>query len=74
MKIEKMSAKRKARERKLWRKILVVSLIPMVLSMVFAWYGVFLVCFIAFILFYLVYDRFAPDKDYGPTPWWYFGL
>lgn len=74
MKIENMSPRRKARERRLWRNIILISLIPVILSIVFTWYGVFLVS-IAFTFFaYMVYEYLAPPADYGPTPWWYFGL
>ncbi len=74
MKIENMSPKRKARERKLWRNIIFVSLIPVIVTVVFAWYGAFLVSICVSLFAYFEYVQFMPDKDYGCTPWWYFGL
>lgn len=74
MKIENMTPKRKARARRLWRKILLVSLVPLIMSIVFTWYGVFFVSIVFSFFAYMMYDYFEPPVDYGPTPWWYFGL
>lgn len=74
MKIENMSPRRKARERKLLRNTTLLSLIPVIMSIVFVWYGVFLVSIVVTFLTYVAYSYFLPDEDYGPAPWWYFGL
>ncbi len=74
MKLENMSPKRKAREKKMWLKIFIASLVPVAVSMYFGWYGAFLVFFVLAFLAYMGYENFAPDENYGPTPWWYFGL
>lgn len=73
MKIENMSPKRKAKERKFWRNVVFVSLIPLIMSMVFGWAWTFLVSFLATSFFYIVYSYFVPDnKEYGSVPWEYF--
>lgn len=74
MKIENMSPRRKARERRLWRRIIIITLIPAIMSMVFEWYVAFFISIALTFMSYVVYSYFVPDKDYGPTPWWYFGL
>ena len=74
MKIENMSPRRKARERRLWRRIIIITLIPAIMSMVFEWYVAFFISIALTFMSYVVYSYFVPDKDYGHTPWWYFGL
>lgn len=74
MKIDRMPPKRKAKERKRWRNIILVTLVPVIMSVIFAWYGVFLVSIVLTFLAYVVYSYFLPEEDYGYTPWWFFGL
>ena len=68
------SARRKAKERKLWRNIFIVSLIAVVFSLLFLGCIAFLGCIVFALLAYGQYDFLKSTKDYGYTPWWYFGL
>ena len=69
-----ISAKRKAKERKLWRNILIVSIAAVVVSLLFLGCIAFFVSIVFALLTYGQYDSLKPNKDYGYTPWWYFGL
>jgi hypothetical protein len=74
MKIEKMSPRRKARERKLWRNICIASLVPVVASLLFFGCVAFFVSVLFSLFAYMVYESLSPADDYGYTPWWFFGL
>ena len=69
-----ISAKRKAKERKLWRNIFIVSFVAVIVSLLFLDCIFFFVSIVFAILAYGQYDSLKPNKDYGNTPWWYFGL
>ncbi len=69
-----ISAKRKAKERKLWRNILIVSLVAVVVSLLFLGCIAFFVSVVFALLAYGQYDSLKPNEDYGYTPWWYFGV
>ncbi len=75
MKIENMTPRRKARERKFWRKVFFVSLVPVAVFVYLAWYWAFLASLVVSFFIYVIYEAFAPDDDYGwPMPWWFYGL
>lgn len=69
-----ISAKRKAKERKLWRNIFIASLITVIVSLLFLGCIAFFVSIVFALIAYGQYDSLKPNKEYGYTPWWYFGL
>ncbi len=69
-----MSKKRKAKERKRWRKVYIVSLIAVVVSFFTLSYVALFVSIMIAGMAYGQYDSLKPDEGYGYTPWWYYGL
>ncbi len=69
-----ISAKRKAKESKLWRNILIVSIVAVIVSLLFLGCIAFFVSIVFAILVYGQYDSLKPNKDYGYTPWYYGAL
>lgn len=69
-----ISAKRKAKEMKLWRNIFIVSILAVIASLLFFGCIAFLASIVFALFAYGQYDLRKPNKEYGYTPWWYFGL
>ena len=69
-----ISEKRKAKERKLWRNVFIVSLIAVIVSLLLLGCIAFFLSVVFAIMAYGQYDSLKPIEDYGETPWWYFGL
>ncbi len=69
-----ISAKRQAKERKLWRNIFIASIVAVVVSLLFLGCIAFFVSIVFAILAYGQYDSRKPYQDGGHTPWYYGAL
>lgn len=74
METEKIIERKKARDRKMWRKIFIASLVPVVVSLIFFGCIPFAISVFFALFSYGEYYSLEPAKDYGPAPWWYYGL